>query len=122
MFINDLDSDVIRSILKFADNTKVFSKVNQDQNRITVQEDLFQWMLSWQMLFNYKKCKVTHFGKKEPIIQVQHELAGVEVHEGGDRFRGSLHRRFQIRWTMHAGLQEDRQSSGGDQSSNHVQV
>ena len=30
IFINDFDSDVISFILKFADNTKVFSEENHD--------------------------------------------------------------------------------------------
>ena len=38
LFINDLDSNVISSILKFADDIKVFSKVNHYHDRITVQD------------------------------------------------------------------------------------
>ena len=35
IFINDIGVDVISSILKLADDTKVFSEVNNDQDRIT---------------------------------------------------------------------------------------
>ena len=40
IFINDLDSDVISSVLKFADDAKVFSNDNHDNERITVQKYL----------------------------------------------------------------------------------
>ena len=38
--INDTHIDVISSILKFAYDTKVFSEVNHDQDRIKLQDDL----------------------------------------------------------------------------------
>ena len=52
IFIYDIDIDVISSILKFADDTKVFSEVNHDQDRIKLQIDLnklSEGSHNWQM-------------------------------------------------------------------------
>jgi len=58
-----LDSGVVIKFLKFADDTKIVSKVaNVDQIKI-LQSDLhkmFNWSQGWQMLFNKDKSKVTH--------------------------------------------------------------
>ena len=65
IFINDLDSAVESSVLKFADDAKLFAKVNSDADREIIQKDLHQlieWSNTWQMSFNTSKCKVLHFG------------------------------------------------------------
>ena len=65
IFRNDLDDGVVNKILKFADDTKIVSKVaSEDQIKI-LQSDLhkmFSWSQDWQMLFNTDKSKVMHFG------------------------------------------------------------
>ena len=40
IFINDTYVHFVSSILKFADDTKVFSEVNNDHDRIKLQDDL----------------------------------------------------------------------------------
>jgi len=37
IFINDLDAALVNSILKFADDTKLFGKVNNDSDRESIQ-------------------------------------------------------------------------------------
>jgi len=65
LVINDLDDSVVNKILKFADDTKIVSKVaSEDQIKI-LQSDLhkmFNWWQDWQMLLNTDKSKVMHFG------------------------------------------------------------
>ena len=54
-------------ILKFADDTKIFSKIIDDKDRDRLQQDLLKlttWSEEWQMMFNTTKCKVMHIGKK----------------------------------------------------------
>jgi len=66
IFINDLDSDLLSSLLKFADNTKVFMQVNDEQDREQLQADLdclTEWSEKWQMPFNASKCRVMHLGR-----------------------------------------------------------
>jgi len=65
IFINDLDSTLTSFILKFADDTKLFGRVNTDMDREVLQRDLYQllkWSKKWQMPFNTGKCVVVHFG------------------------------------------------------------
>ena len=66
IFINDLDSDLLSLLLKFADDTKVFTRVNDEQDREQLQADLdclTAWSEKWQMPFNASKCRVMHLGR-----------------------------------------------------------
>ena len=66
VYINDLDYGVRNRILKFADDTKIFSQVSSPEDYINLQKDLNRlvtWAEDWQMLFNVGKCKVMHFGR-----------------------------------------------------------
>ena len=66
IFINDLEIDIVNSVFKFADDTKLLSgKINDSNDRDQLQQDLQQllnWSDSWQMPFNTSKCKVMHLG------------------------------------------------------------
>jgi len=66
IYINDLDSHIVSSILKFADDTKLFSTVNNDSDRAALQSDLhklLEWSDKWQMPFSISKCKLMHLGR-----------------------------------------------------------
>ena len=54
IYINDLDDSITSNVLKFADDTKLFRKVNTVGNK--------QHFEKWQMLFNFGKCKCLHTG------------------------------------------------------------
>lgn len=72
IYINDLDSGVMNWILKFADDTKIFSKINNLKDGSKLQNDLqtlIQWSIEWQMHFNFKKCKVMHIGSNNLQLQ-----------------------------------------------------
>jgi len=60
IFINDLDDGVVSKILKFADDTKIVSKVaSKDQIKI-LQSDLhrmFSWSQDWQCCSTWIKVK-----------------------------------------------------------------
>jgi len=65
IFINDLDIDIQNLLLKFADDTKLCSKVCNAEDIAKLQEDLdtlVRWSQQWQMKFNVQKCKVMHVG------------------------------------------------------------
>jgi len=67
IYINDLDFGIRNWILKFADDTKIFSRINNSLDSERLQSDLLQlirWSEEWQMLFNVNKCKVMHIGKQ----------------------------------------------------------
>ena len=66
IYINDLEDGVASNILKFADDTQIFRRVQARQKCRTLQEDLNrleQWSEKWQMLFNQSKCKCLHIGR-----------------------------------------------------------
>jgi len=61
-----LDTGLVNSILKFADDTKIFGTVNSIEDRNKLQEDLnkvVEWSKKWLMHFNVGKCKVMHLGR-----------------------------------------------------------
>ena len=67
IYINDLDDSITSNVLKFADGTKLFRKVNTDGNKQHLQNDLdrlVKWSEKWQMLFNFGKCKCLHTGHR----------------------------------------------------------
>ena len=74
LFINDLDCGILSSLLKFADDMKLFGIVNSHNDRQTLQQDLQKltdWSHDWQMPFNVDKCKIMHVGWSK--FQVLHE-------------------------------------------------
>ena len=63
IYINDLEDNISSKVLKFADDTKVFSKVTNDTDKQSLYLDkLVKWSEKWQMLFNFGKCKCIHIG------------------------------------------------------------
>ena len=70
IYINDLDDNItsISNVLKFAVDTKVLRKVNNDGDKQHLQNNLdklVKWSEKWQMLFNFGKCKCLHTGHLE---------------------------------------------------------
>ena len=64
VYIYDLEEGVTGSILKFADDTKLFRKT-KEIGEFFLQDDidkLVKWSEKWQMLFNFGKCKCLHTG------------------------------------------------------------
>jgi ribonucleases P/MRP protein subunit RPP40 len=69
IYINDLDSELLSWVLKFADDTKLYGRANSEIDRRRIQMDLNKletWSKDWQMSFNIEKCKVMHIGKQNP--------------------------------------------------------
>ena len=66
VFIDDLP-DSIESLVKiFADDTKVFTSINSEDDCAKLQADLeslSQWSDKWQLRFNVGKCGVMHYGQ-----------------------------------------------------------
>ncbi len=65
VYINDLEEGVTGKLLKFADDTKLFTKTKEIGDKQNLQDDidkLVTWSEKWQMLFNCGKCKCLHTG------------------------------------------------------------
>jgi len=72
VFINDLDQGIASNILKFADDTKIFKKVRDNIDCEALQRDLDNvvlWAQKRQMVFNIKKCKVMHVGRRNDCCE-----------------------------------------------------
>jgi len=64
IYINN-DESIGCSILKFADDTKIFPEIKSSQDVARLHEDLANlaaWSNDRQMLFNVDKSKVMHVG------------------------------------------------------------
>ena len=75
IYINDLDDSITNNVLKFADDTKLFRKVNTDGDKQHLQNDLdrlVKWSEKWQMLFNFGKCKCLH--TRHRIFNVNYKM------------------------------------------------
>ena len=67
IYINDINIGIMNSILKFADDTKMYGRVGTDKGIDTLRKDLEAvnvWSEKWQMSFNVDKCKVMHISAK----------------------------------------------------------
>ena len=88
MYINDIDDSVNSKILKFADDTKIYSKVNSASSIYNLRTDLcnlVSWSKEWQMLFNIDKRKVMHLGYNNPHADYFMDTMQIqEVHEERD--------------------------------------
>ena len=59
------EEGVTGKTLKFADDTKLFTKTKENGDNKKLQDDidkLVTWSEKWQMLFNFGKCKCLHIG------------------------------------------------------------
>ena len=68
-FINDMPDAVSSNIKIFADDTKIYSGVKEDENSQKLQEslnNLTKWTELWQIKFNSSKCSVMHIGRDNP--------------------------------------------------------
>ena len=66
MFINDLEDGVQSRVLKFADDTKLYTEVTKEEGGKRLQEGLdkcTEWAKQWMMEFNVAKCKVLNAGR-----------------------------------------------------------
>jgi hypothetical protein len=82
IFINDIDdaADIIELLNKFADDTKAGQTIRSPEDNIKLQtalNKLLAWAETWGMKFNIDKCKVLHFGKKNPCFSYM--MNGVEL-------------------------------------------
>ena len=82
LFIDDLDDSLDSFLEKFADDTKIFREVNNNQDRNKLQRDLdelMKWTTGSLMKFNIGKCKIMHMGSKN--CKFRYNLNGIDLQE-----------------------------------------
>ena len=68
IFINDLPDVILALIKLFADDAKLFGRVNSIMQATTVQSSLHyavDWANIWEMNHHFKKCKHLHIGNHD---------------------------------------------------------
>jgi hypothetical protein len=78
IFINDLPEGLGSIVKIFADDTKLFRQIDNDEDKRKLQADLTElvkWSERWQLQFNETKCKVLHLGRTN--AQQQYSMNGV---------------------------------------------
>jgi hypothetical protein len=88
LYIEDIDKGLKNCLLKFADDTKMWGKVDNDEDILMMQDDLnklCEWSKENEMPFNVSKCGVMHVGKrnKREIYRINGQILG-EVTEEKD--------------------------------------
>ena len=67
IFINDLPDKIKNECRLYADDSKLTGVIENEEDAFEIQKDIDSmqnWAKTWQISFNYDKCKVMHFGKK----------------------------------------------------------
>ena len=65
IYVNDLPEVVSSTVKLFADDTKLYRVIKNEEDKLQLQEDLNnlqKWSEKWQLPFNVEKCKVLHLG------------------------------------------------------------
>ena len=79
IYINDLPDAVKSHIFLFADDTKVFRRIDSVNDSLQLQRDidaLDDWTSKWLLKFNSDKCHVLTMGKVEDIKHTHHYKIG----------------------------------------------
>jgi hypothetical protein len=66
IFINDQPERIKNECRLYADDSKLIGVNEKEEDAIDIQKDIDSMQSSektWQMSFNYDKCKVIHFGR-----------------------------------------------------------
>ncbi|KAI8493269.1 hypothetical protein Bbelb_292730 [Branchiostoma belcheri] len=82
VFINDMPGTITSACHLFADDAKVFRRVNSPVEVATLQADinnLAAWSKDWQLSFNIEKCKRMHIGHGNPCQE--YEIQGSTLEE-----------------------------------------
>ena len=108
-----MDDNITSNVLKFADDTKVFRKVNTggDQQHLQNYLDrLVKWSVKWQMLFNFGKCKCLHTGHGN--LDVNYKM--------GDTVQGTTVKEKDLGVTISADMQVSEQCGIAASKGNHI--
>ena len=82
IYINDVLDNLSSKGKLFADDAKIYRKMDSTQDRYLLQDDLNKlhtWSQKWLMGFNQAKCKVMHMGRKNP--RNPYKLGGTRLQE-----------------------------------------
>lgn len=70
IFINDLPRSLKNPCKLYADDCKILAKITSEDDIRKLQADIHaatEWCQTWLMQLNVNKCKVMHFGRRNPM-------------------------------------------------------
>lgn len=79
VFINDIVNSIQCETLLYADDLKIFTKINSKTDCYRLQNDLLaidEWCHRNRLRMNVNKCKVVTFTRKQHVIEVDYVLQG----------------------------------------------
>lgn len=69
LYVNDIPDVVNTTVKIFADDTKVYAPSTDSDRLQTDLTSLCDWAKKWELTFNVDKCKVIHYGHRNPERQ-----------------------------------------------------
>ena len=81
-FINDLPMNVDTDTLMFADDAKMYGRVDSDADVRSMQhqlDSLCQWSATWGLTLNAAKCKVLSLTLKRLPVTATYTIGGIEL-------------------------------------------
>ena len=92
ILISDIASGIECTLIKYADDTKLWVAVNTPEGQDAIQRDLDrleQWTQEDLMRFNKSKCKILHLGQGNPHYQYKLGKERIE-HRPAEKYLGVL--------------------------------
>ena len=84
VFIDNLEVGTTSRRLKFADDTKLFRTVADQNDHLMLQNNwniVCEWADGWQMKFNVLKCMTMQYGRKTTAIKPHYYMYGEPLEE-----------------------------------------
>ena len=105
LYIKDLP-DVVNNLVKlFANNTKLYAVVNNEQDQRSLQNDidsLMEWSDTWIVKFNKQKCKHLHLGRD---TNRSYQIAGENIWKTTEEKDLGITIDKQLKFQTHTGIQ-----------------
>ena len=105
LYINDLP-DVVNNLVKlFADDTKLYAVVNNEDDQTSLQNDidsLIEWSDTWLLKFNRSKCKHLHLGRD---TDSSYKIAGEIISKTTEEKDLGITIDKQLKFQAHIGIQ-----------------
>mgnify|MGYP001021806874 FL=1 len=82
VYINDMPNEILSMLYMFADDTKIFREIKDNEDHSVLQHDLnilSQWSNDWMLNFHPEKCSVMHLGRTNP--KNKYFLLGAELQQ-----------------------------------------
>jgi hypothetical protein len=113
VYIDDIDVCIVgtTNIIKFADHTKCWKVIENDNDKADLQktlDNMCSWAERWGMSFNAGKCKVMHIGTNNPRYKYY-------MNERGKRCRCLYQHHFEAQQS----LQKNSKQSHGSPHTDH---